>query len=343
MELTERCAGGGRPDRPIVEELAANEDEGASYNNPKPEDIMDWLVYWFMFPVCIVFAAIATFSGISGAALLTPLFLVGFPIMGVPTLNTVAAIGTSLFLETSGFGTAVYRYLRLGLADLKTVRSLLLVTVPLGVIGAVLAHYAPAEVLRIGYGIAMIGVAWLLLSGDSGKAVDQPCPCLVCHSECSTADCPDGQRREIRAADGKLFRFCPEHLSLQKVYSGVGALLAGLISTGVGEATLPTLVRQSRFPVPVAAATSTLVVAGTVTGAAVTHLVELWRTGGLSAIPWNLIVWAVPGSVIGALVGTQLQGRVGERASRIFFGSLFLMIGIVFLVVFTFFVERFKA
>lgn len=306
-------------------------------------DRVDWLVYWFMFPGCIVIAAVATFSGISGAALLTPIFLIGFPVMGIPTLNTVAAIGTSLFLETSGFGTAVYRYLRLGLADLKTVRSLLLVTVPLGVLGAVLAHYAPAEVLRIGYGVAMVGVAWLLFSGDSGRAVDQPCPCLVCHSECSTPDCPEGQQREIQASDGKMFRFCPEHLSLQQIYSGAGALLAGLISTGVGEATLPTLVRQSRFPVPVAAATSTLVVAGTVTGAAVTHLIELWRAGGFSAIPWNLIVWAVPGAIIGAVVGTHLQGRVGERASRIFFGSLFLLIGIVFLLAFTIFAARFKA
>lgn len=304
---------------------------------------MDWLVYWFMFPGCIVIAAVATFSGISGAALLTPIFLIGFPLMGIPTLSTVAAIGTSLFLETSGFGTAVYRYWRLGLADMRTVKSLLLVAFPLGIVGAILAHYAPVEFLRIGYGIAMIGVAWLLFSGDDrGRTVDQPCPCLVCHSECATSDCPDGKQREIRAADGKVFRFCPEQLFLQKLYSGVGAFLAGLISTGVGEATLPTLVRQSRFPVPVAAATSTLVVAGTVTGAAVTHLVELGRTGGLAAIPWNLIAWAVPGAMIGAIVGTQLQGRVGERASRIFFGALFLTIGITFLVAFAFFADRFK-
>lgn len=58
---------------------------------------MDWLIYWFMFPACVVIAGVATFSGISGAALLTPLFLIGFPLIGVPRLTTVAAIGTSLF------------------------------------------------------------------------------------------------------------------------------------------------------------------------------------------------------------------------------------------------------
>src|SRR5260370_37605669 len=81
---------------------------------------MDWLVYWFMFPACSLIAAAATFSGISGAAFITPVFLIGFPLMGVPPLSTVAAIGTSLFLETSGFGTAVYRYWRRRLADMRT-------------------------------------------------------------------------------------------------------------------------------------------------------------------------------------------------------------------------------
>ena len=41
---------------------------------------MDWTVYWFMFPVCIGVASVAMFSGISGAAFLTPIFLIGFPL-----------------------------------------------------------------------------------------------------------------------------------------------------------------------------------------------------------------------------------------------------------------------
>jgi uncharacterized protein len=66
---------------------------------------MEWTVYWFMLPVCIMVASIAMLSGISGAARLTPIFLTGFPLFSVPWLSTVAAVGTSLFLETSGFGT----------------------------------------------------------------------------------------------------------------------------------------------------------------------------------------------------------------------------------------------
>jgi uncharacterized membrane protein YfcA len=109
----------------------------------------------------------------------------------------------------------------------------------------------------------------------------------------------------------------------------------------VGEATLPTLVRRSRLPVPVAAATSTMVVAATVVGAALTHLIQLAAEGGLTAIPWNLIVWAVPGAVVGAVIGTRLQGRVNETAARWFFSALFAAIGVAFLLAFTVFAGQF--
>lgn len=307
---------------------------------------MDWGVYWFMFPGCILIAAVATFSGISGAALLTPVFLIGFPLMRVPELGTAAAIGTSLFLEAAGFGAGVFRYLRLRLADLSAVRSLVALTLPAGVLGAVLGEHVPGQWLRIGYGAAMLGVAWLI--GSTGRKTvvrrpDRPCPCLVCESECSDPECAGPDRRSVRAADGQRYDYCASGMGWQRVFSGAGAVLAGMISTGVGEATLPTLVRRSRFPVPVAAATSTLVVAGTVVGAAATHLIQLTASGGLAAIPWNLIVWAVPGAVLGALAGTRLQGRVSEKLTRRFFSMLFVGIGLAFLMAFTVFNGAFNA
>lgn len=283
-----------------------------------------WLVYWFMLPACVLIAGTATFSGISGAALLTPVFLIGFPLLGVPRLGTVEAIGTSLFLETSGFGAAVCRYLRLRLVDLGAARSLIAVTLPAGALGAVLARYAPVQGLRLGYGAAMLAVAWLLSRpSGGGRRAPRPCPCLVRESERSSGECPEPQRRSLAASDGTRYVYCVRGMGLQRAFSGVGALMAGLISTGVGEAT------------------STVVVASTVAGATVVHLGQLAVSGGLTAIPWNLIVWAVPGAVVGAKIGTRLQGRVSERLTRVFFSALFAGIGMTFLVAFTVFHRRF--
>lgn len=314
---------------------------------------MDWTVYWFMLPVCVVIATTAMFSGISGAALLTPTFLIGFPLFGIPRLTALAAIGTSLFLETSGFGTGLYRYLSLRLVDLPTAKSLILVTLPLGAAGSLAARWVPVDVLRIGYGVAMLGLAWLLVSDRPSKPADAPDgaasprdnlvpePAVVADSEHVHTDCPAGDHREISSARGHVYRYCAHGLRLQRAFSGAGAVVAGMISTGVGEATLPPLVRRSCFPVPVAAATSTVVVAGTVAGAAATHLITLVVQGGIAAIPWNLIVWAVPGAVTGAFIGTRLQGRVNEHAARLFFSALFTAIGIAFLLAFTVFKHRF--
>ena len=327
---------------------------------------MDWTVYWFMLPVCVVIASVAMFSGISGAALLTPTFLIGFPLFGVPRLTTLAAIGTSLFLESSGFGTGLYRYLKLRLVDVQTAKSMILVTLPLGALGSILALYVPVTVLKVGYGIAMLGLAYLLLSdkpeparagtpvvpasgaasgaaesASTGAADQPPRALIVAESEHVHAACSSGEHRRIVATNGRVYDFCAHGLQLQRVMSGAGAIVAGMISTGVGEATLPPLVRRSRFPVPVAAATSTVIVAGTVAGAAATHLVELLREGGIGAIPWNLIVWAVPGSVIGAFIGTRFQGKVSEKLARRLFAGLFAAIGIAFLLAFTVFARRF--
>ncbi len=294
-----------------------------------------------MLPVCIVIASVAMFSGISGAALLTPTFLIGFPLFGVAPLSTVAAIGTALFLETSGFGTGLYRYLRLRLVDTATARSFIALTLPMGVLGAIAARWAPVQGLRLGYAALMLALAWILLTAHSGQAGDDPAPAVVRESDRSHSPCTTGEPRELRATTGRVYRYCAHGLGLQRLISGAGAFVAGLISTGVGEATLPGLVRRSRFPVPVAAATSTVIVAGTVAGAATTHLIQLYLGGGLRAIPWNLIVWAVPGAVVGALIGTRLQGRVSERASRLFFAFLFAAIAVTFLLAFTVFIHRF--
>ncbi len=47
-------------------------------------------------------------------------------------------------------------------------------------------------------------------------------------------------------------------------------------------------------------------------------------------------MWAVPGTVVGALLGTNLQGRIQEDATRRFLAVLFGLIGLMFVAVFGF-------
>lgn len=273
---------------------------------------MDWTIYWFMLPACIAIAGVAMFSGISGAAMLIPVFLIAFPLLGVPQLTTVEAVGTSLLLETSGFGTGLYRYFRLRLVDSAAAWRLIALTLPLGMLGALNSAHAPVQALRLGYGVAMVGLALLLVreaqpaetdavvatatTGTPGLAGVPDCGAAPGAAFTPTLDtahppCPLGTARQVTAADGTTYVYCAHGLNGQQFPSGIGAFFAGLISTDVGEATLPGLVRRSHFPIAVAAATSTVVVAGTVVGAALTHMCPArggWRLLGHPLEPHHL-------------------------------------------------------
>ena len=300
---------------------------------------MDWTVYWFMLPACVVIASVAMFSGISGAAMLTPLFLIGFPLFDVPTLTAIQAIALALFLETFGFGSGVLGYWLRRLPDFSLAGRLLLVTVPVGITGAIVAGRAPGDALRLIYGLLMFAVAALLLAEARERLRRAGPPAIT--GGAPEAEEMGGEWREIVSSDGRRFTYRVSGVPSAMALSGSGAFLAGLVSTGVGEATMPNLVRRMRVPVAVAAATSTTVVAGTVVGTAIAHLIQLTIDGGLEATPWNLVVWAVPGALLGAQIGSRLQGRFDEGRTAAFFGALFLLIGLSFVLMVTVLGARF--
>ena len=67
--------------------------------------LFDWTIYWFMFPVAICVATAAMLSGIGGAAIFAPIFMIVFPILGTeyPLQSIAAAIGVALLTEVFGF------------------------------------------------------------------------------------------------------------------------------------------------------------------------------------------------------------------------------------------------
>lgn len=266
---------------------------------------MDWTVYWFQSIACFIFASVAMFSGISGAALMLPWFIMGFALLGVPEITAQQAIAASLFLESAAFSIGIFNYWRRGFIHWATVKKLVLFVIPTAVAGALATHFAPERVLYMVYSLLMFVTASLLFKRVREEA------------------------RQAERAPEENLRI--EGINVQRGISGAGAFLTGLISTGIGEVTQPSLIVRSRFPVPAAAATSIVLVAVADISAILTHFTQFVVAEGIEAIPWNLIVWGVPGMAAGAFVGSWLQGKVNERAARIFFVGLFVVLAITFL------------
>jgi uncharacterized protein len=284
---------------------------------------MDWTIYWFMFPLAICITTTASLCGIGGPAFFTPVMLIVLPLLGpeYPLQSAVAAFGAALLTQCFGFSSAFVGYYRRRLIDFRAAIPFAAVGVPLGILGALLAHTFDDELLKTGYGILMLVLAAIMLRGqNAGIATVAAGP---------AAD--TSKLRRLVDRNGITYEYAPPRQGLGAIITGIGAFLTGMVSVGIGEVMMPQLIKRHRVPVPVAAGISVLVSILVVLASSTTLIAGLIVKGGHSAVPWNLICYAIPGVIIGGQIGPRLQGKFDQGVMVRFIGVLFIAIGIAML------------
>ncbi|MEO0617141.1 MAG: sulfite exporter TauE/SafE family protein [Pseudomonadota bacterium] len=275
---------------------------------------MDFTLYWFMFPVSICVATCAMLSGIGGAALFTPIFILVLPLLGpeYPLQSTVAAIGTALLTETFGFTSGFIGYYRKRLIDFDIVKRFIRWSVPVAVAGAFLAHYVAEALLIAGYALLVLVLAIIHV--------------FVSHDP-ERADVAAGTgARTLTDASGRSWHYAIPRLTIMdRVGTVIGSFLTGMLSVGIGEVIVPQLTKRG-VPVAVAVAASVAIVIITVACASFTLIAQVIREGGVSAVPWNLVCYSIPGVLIGGQIGPRLQGLVSQRTMEHAIGALFFML-----------------
>lgn len=294
---------------------------------------MDFTLYWFMFPVSICVATTAMLTGIGGAAFFMPIFLIVFPMLGPEYLlaSPVAAIGVSLLTETFGFSSGFVGYFRKQLIDFRVAKALIIFSVPAGIAGALLSHLANPDHLKIGYGVLMLLLSLILLKGHGPEEPQTGQPTSGFWAKWLDTSRYEVENRQLTDRTGKAYRYNFHRPKKGAVPLGLGGFLTGLLSVGIGEVVMPLLIKRYRFPVPVAAATSILVVIITVMSASFTHISALISEGGLSAVPWNLVCYTVPAVIIGGQIGPRLQGKVSSHVMEKVIAVFFTLIGLAML------------
>ena len=277
---------------------------------------MDFTLYWFMFPVSILVATCAMLSGIGGAALFTPIFILIFPLLGPEYVlgSTIAAIGTALITQTFGFLSGFVGYYRRRLIDYRLAWRIVRVSVPVAVAGAITAGVVHDSVLLASYALLVAGLA------------------IVMWRNRPPAESPAARRSAktctIIDSRGKAYVYDEPLLGPRSVaLTGAGAFLTGMVSVGIGEVTISKLTRKG-VPIAVAAATSVLVVIVTIVFASTALVVQLINAGGWAAVPWNLLIYDIPGVLIGGQIGPRLQGRVAPHNLRRAISVLFVVLAI---------------
>ena len=283
---------------------------------------MDFTLYWFMFPVSIMVATCAMLSGIGGAALFTPIFILVFPLLGPDYVldSTLAAVGTALITQTFGFLSGFIGYYRRRLIDYAIAKKILRVSVPVAVAGALTASAVHDWALLASYSVLVAVLAIVLWRNIVPREK------LVAEHEVK-------RHRELTDSRGHTYEYAIPVLGPGSVaLTGIGAFLTGMVSVGIGEVTISQLSRKG-IPIAVAAATSVLVVIVTIIFASTTLFAQLVQAGGWQAVPWNLICYDIPGVLIGGQIGPRLQGLVAPHKMRRAISVLFVLLAAAMLTV----------
>lgn len=278
------------------------------------------LEFWYMLPAAILIATVAMASGVEGATFFSPLFILALG------LSPEVAIATGLVTEVFGFGSGLYAYARRRLIDYRLAGSLLLVTVPLALVGVWIAGLVEADVLKAVLGVGLFAVALSFLRSPS--------------AESAAAIEADIQRKEgsgnpdtcLTTAEGESICYSVCNRTEGRLIAGVGGAFMGMTSTGLGEMNGYFLLQRCRVPGRVAVATSVLVVAVTALVASAAHATRIAGEAP-DALPTilGILVFTVPGVIVGAQVGSAVARHIPQRALTIGMGALFILVAALLL------------
>jgi uncharacterized membrane protein YfcA len=268
--------------------------------------------FWYMFPLGIALTTIGIASGVGGATFYSPLFILGLE------LPPQLAIGSGLVVEAFGFGSGVYAYVRRQLIDYRIGRAMLIATVPAALGGTIAAHYIQADILKAVLGMGLFAVAVSFLRAPDAVAVTR--------LDERAQESPDTAETCLTTAWDEEICYTVCNKTEGRLLSGIGGFFMGVASSGLGELNGYFLLQRCRVPSSISVATTVFVVAITALAASVGHVVQIGQDGlPQLATMGNLLLFTVPGVVIGAQLGPVLAEHVPDRAMEIGIGGLFII------------------
>ena len=134
-------------------------------------------------------------------------------------------------------------------------------------------------------------------------------------------------------ANGNTYNYTICNKSMGRFFAAIGGLFVGMISVGLAELEEYHLVARCKVPTPVAVATSIFAVVITVLFASIGHVYHFVTAADSSVIHQvlNVVLFTIPGVVIGGQIGPYVQKRVNPDFMKIGISFLFVVIGLFML------------
>ena len=273
------------------------------------------LEYWFMFPASILVSTLAMASGVEGATFFSPLFILAL------RLSPEVAIGTALITEVFGFASGLFAYTRKKLIDFRLGLNLLVVTIPLAIIGTLISEIIDPVYLMIILGVGLFVVALSFLRQPEHKDV------VLMDKQNVEEYGGKNAQTVLVTAEGEEIRYTVCNRTEGRILSGIGALFMGMVSTGLGEMNGYFLLQRCRVPSKVSVATSVFVVAVTALVASTGHFIQFVKNGGgVLETVLRLIIFTVPGVIIGGQIGSKISSKIPQRVLEVGLAILFIIV-----------------
>lgn len=277
------------------------------------------LEFWYLFPIAIVIATVAMSSGVGGAVFFSPLFMLGLQ------LNPRVAIGAALATELFGFTSGLIAYFKAKLIDFDLAKNLLLFSVPAAILGAYYGDKIPAIVLKAVFAVGLMFIGQQLFSSwrkEERQKMEQK------HRK----EFEDDFESELTDDTGKVYHYTVCNRNMGRSFATMGGAFVGMISVGLAELQEYHLVARCKVPTPVAVGTSVFVVVITVFVASAGHFYEFATDEGeMMNQVLNVIIYTIPGVIIGGQIGPKLQTVVPEDKMKAAISVVFMILGVFML------------
>ncbi len=285
--------------------------------------------------ICITLCTLA----MEASVLFLPAFLFLFPfiIANFPDVTPNEAIGLAITIEFFGYTSSVTGYWLRGQVDFRLGMRVLAITVPLAIVGRLVAYFVPGNGLLLVFGLVLIGLAFIIFREYQGEIRHT---CLLCGdsltamrfessdktaTSAAVADAPTGKRQRPR--------FNVAFGGMDRGILSIGGAFGGFVGVAIGEISNTFLSVRKQVPVKVATGTAALVLHITILSALATNVViiysdfEMFRAKEIE-IPWTIAWILAPVVIIGGQIGSYINSKISDQALIRALMTAYVVIGV---------------
>jgi uncharacterized membrane protein YfcA len=267
------------------------------------------------------------------------LFLFPFIITNFPDVTPNEAIGLAITIEFFGYTSSVTGYWLRGQVDFRLGMKVLAITVPLAIVGRLVAYFIPGNGLLLVFGLVLIALAFIIFREYQGEIRHT---CLLCGDSLmamryeSAEKSAEGATTAGTGADTgkkKRPRFNVSFDNMDRGILSIGGAFGGFIGVAIGEIANTFLSVRKQVPVKVATGTAALVLHITILSALATNVViiygdfELFQAKDIE-IPWTIAWILAPVVIVGGQIGSYINSKISDQALIRSLMTAYVVIGV---------------